>query len=278
MDYSKIYIELVERSFERELDCYTEKHHIIPRCMGGDNKERNLAILTPEEHYLAHQLLVKIYPDNKKLIYAAHMMCSKRPNNKLYGWLRRKSSEAIIGNKIWLGKTHSIESREKISKANIGKSPSIETRLKLSEAGKGRTHSPETKLKMAKIKTGKIHSDESKLKMSESKIGNQYSLGNVLSLETRQKISKSRMGKSPSNKGIPMSDEQKLKLSEATRGRPEHNKGVPMSEEQKLKISETLKGKASGNKGMKMSPESIAKRTASRKLNRELKLQQLDLT
>ena len=51
-----------------------------------------------------------------------------------------------------------------------------------------------------------------------------------------------------------------------------------MSEEQKLKISETLKGKASGNKGMKMSPESIAKRTASRKLNRELKLQQLDLT
>ena len=66
----------MERSFERELDCYVEKHHVIPKCMGGDNKSRNIAILTPEEHYVAHLLLVKIYPTNYQLVYAANMMGS----------------------------------------------------------------------------------------------------------------------------------------------------------------------------------------------------------
>lgn len=54
----------------------------------------NLAVLTPEEHYLAHQLLVKIYPDNHLLINAAAMMIPNRPSNKMYGWLKRRFSAA----------------------------------------------------------------------------------------------------------------------------------------------------------------------------------------
>ena len=108
MDYSKIYIELIERSFDRELDCYTEKHHVIPRCLGGDDKERNIAVLTPEEHYICHQLLVKIFPDNEKLVYAANMMCVGR-SNKRYGWLKRKFS------KTQRGKFVSDETRQRIS-------------------------------------------------------------------------------------------------------------------------------------------------------------------
>jgi hypothetical protein len=61
--------------------------------MGGNNSKDNLVYLTAEEHYVAHQLLVKIYPDNHKLIYAANMMCTNSPtgkrSNKLYGWLRK---------------------------------------------------------------------------------------------------------------------------------------------------------------------------------------------
>jgi hypothetical protein len=71
-----------------------ELHHIIPKCMGGCDSKENLAWLTPEEHYIAHQLLIKIYPNENKLIYAARMMTcpgSKcKRNNKMYGWLRRK--------------------------------------------------------------------------------------------------------------------------------------------------------------------------------------------
>jgi hypothetical protein len=73
---------------------YTEKHHIIPKCLGGSDEQSNLVNLTPEEHYIAHQLLVKIYPNSDSLVYAACMMIPNRPNNKLYGWLRRKLSQS----------------------------------------------------------------------------------------------------------------------------------------------------------------------------------------
>lgn len=95
MNYKKIYDSLIERGKSRILEEYTESHHIIPRCMGGDDSRDNLVDLTPEEHYLAHQLLVKIYPDNKRLAIAAAMMIPNRPSNKMYGWLKRKHSEAM---------------------------------------------------------------------------------------------------------------------------------------------------------------------------------------
>jgi len=92
MNYSKIYDKLIEKAKNRNIEGYCERHHIIPRCMGGSDDKENLVDLTPEEHYLAHQLLVKIYPDNLKLVKAAVMMIPSRPNNKMYGWLRRRFS------------------------------------------------------------------------------------------------------------------------------------------------------------------------------------------
>lgn len=73
---------------------------------GGTNDKDNLVDLTPEEHYVAHQLLVKIYPGNQGLIRAVHCMSSssyKNPrNNKSYGWIRRKFAEnnSGIGNSM----------------------------------------------------------------------------------------------------------------------------------------------------------------------------------
>lgn len=95
MNYKKIYDNLVFRGKSRLLDTYTEIHHIIPKCMGGTGDPKNLVALTPEEHYVAHQLLVKIYPKNNALFVAASMMAVNRPSNKLYGWIRRKHSEAM---------------------------------------------------------------------------------------------------------------------------------------------------------------------------------------
>ncbi len=94
MNYIIHYNLLINRARSRILDDYTEKHHIIPKCLGGSNTKENLVSLTPEEHYVAHQLLVKIHPDNKKLLHAAMMMlaCNKNQqrNNRIYGWLRRR--------------------------------------------------------------------------------------------------------------------------------------------------------------------------------------------
>jgi hypothetical protein len=93
MNYSKHYQALITRAQTRSLDTYTENHHIIPRCLGGSDDKSNLVRLTPEEHYLAHQLLIKIYPNIPALVNAAAMMIPNRPSNKLYGWLKRKFAE-----------------------------------------------------------------------------------------------------------------------------------------------------------------------------------------
>ena len=134
----------MERSFGRELEGYTEKHHIVPKCMGGDNKLRNIAILTPEEHYIAHQLLVKIYPENKKLIYALNMMSDRNPlirrvKSKRYGWIRRKVSEARMGY------SHSEETKRKISDSHKGKKLSDEHIAAMIASKTGSKMSPKSK-------------------------------------------------------------------------------------------------------------------------------------
>ena len=97
MNYKLIYEHLVKRGQERTIiDSYKEQHHIIPRCMGGGDSEDNLVDLTPEEHYVAHQLLVKIHPNNLHLVRACDIMSKDTKaskywrKNKMYGWLRRR--------------------------------------------------------------------------------------------------------------------------------------------------------------------------------------------
>lgn len=94
MNYSDHYNRLITRAKTRSLKVYSENHHVIPKCLGGTDENSNVVNLTPEEHYIAHLLLVKMYPNNHKLLQAAMMMRANRPSNKLYGWLRRKFSES----------------------------------------------------------------------------------------------------------------------------------------------------------------------------------------
>jgi hypothetical protein len=96
MNYKRLYDSLIERGKQREIvDGLYEKHHIVPRCLGGDDSKANLVKLTSEEHYVAHQLLVKLYPKNPRIVNAAAMMIPNRPSNKMYGWLKRKHQQAM---------------------------------------------------------------------------------------------------------------------------------------------------------------------------------------
>jgi hypothetical protein len=95
MNYLKHYKKLIDRSKDRIILGYSEKHHIVPRCLGGGNEIANIAILTAEEHFVAHQLLCKMHPGNYRLTMAAAMMCASRPTNKYYSWLRKKHAMAM---------------------------------------------------------------------------------------------------------------------------------------------------------------------------------------
>lgn len=101
MNYQRIYNNLVKRGQDRVLKEYSEKHHIIPRCLGGTDEVTNLVSLTPEEHYLCHLLLVKIYPKDIRLVRAAMFMTAsnttQKRNNKAYGWLKRQYSDYMRG-------------------------------------------------------------------------------------------------------------------------------------------------------------------------------------
>ena len=169
MNYVKHYNFLIDRAKNRILNCYSETHHIIPKCLGGSDEKSNLVELTAEEHFVAHQLLVKIYPGNYDLLHAAQMMTTSnrhhdRSKNKLYGWLRKQLAEETsrfnpmfieeikIKHKQRVKETQTKELRAKRSKHLSNKNPlkSDELRLKQSLLMKLRMQNPEFKQKMMK--------------------------------------------------------------------------------------------------------------------------------
>lgn len=104
MDYKKIYDQLIQRAKSRVSVGYIERHHIIPSCMGGDDTKENLVELYPEEHFVAHVLLLKIYKDTiyrYGLAKAVQNMTVSSRNHKevrkrkLYGWLKREHALAM---------------------------------------------------------------------------------------------------------------------------------------------------------------------------------------
>ena len=83
MNYQLIHDNIIDRAKTRVLpkDTYTERHHIIPRCMGGSDDKSNLVDLTGSEHFVIHQLLCEIYPNNTKLLSALWGMSNQKGGN-----------------------------------------------------------------------------------------------------------------------------------------------------------------------------------------------------
>lgn len=102
MNYKRIYDQLIQRGQDRVPNGYVERHHIVPLCMNGPDTKENKVALYPEEHFVAHALLLKIYKDTHyrySLAKAVHKMTvghdGKRVRRKLYGWLQREHALAM---------------------------------------------------------------------------------------------------------------------------------------------------------------------------------------
>lgn len=115
MNYHKIYQDLLEKCADRVLSqgTYVEQHHIIPKCMGGSNDVTNLVNLLPEEHLIAHLLLVKMHPNNIQLVYAANWMTSRVKNNKEYGWVKRQFAKVERNNKLGIPRDQTSVNKQK---------------------------------------------------------------------------------------------------------------------------------------------------------------------
>lgn len=84
MDYQKHYNLLIETRKKRNLvdGEYYEKHHIIPRSMGGTDESSNLIHLTAREHFIAHWLLWRIY-QNSEMAFAFYCLTYMSKNQKV---------------------------------------------------------------------------------------------------------------------------------------------------------------------------------------------------
>lgn len=128
MDYKKIHDAIIERAKTRILEGYKERHHIIPRCMGGSNDVSNLVDLTAREHFIVHKLLCEIYPKHHGILkgyYAMAMLKQNQRNISLtareYNYLRAEFAKRNTGVlNHYYGKKHSDEIRAKM-KQNSGR-------------------------------------------------------------------------------------------------------------------------------------------------------------
>jgi ribosomal protein L32 len=164
MNYQKIYDSIIYRAKQEELSGtrkrkngnYYERHHIVPKCLGGSDNKSNIVLLTAKEHFISHKLLCEMYPDNDKLKYAIWVMSNTKrtkryiPSGILYERIRNEI--AIVQSKARSGYVMSESTKQLLREINTGKKSSEATRKKISDSKKGKPKSEITRQRMTKPK------------------------------------------------------------------------------------------------------------------------------
>jgi hypothetical protein len=189
MNYLRIYCNLIRKAENRTPpEGYTEKHHIFPKSIFGNNNR--IVVFTAREHYISHALLEKIYinryglKDQRtiKMTYAHSAMKGNGgyTNSTLYEGARKRRSDVMKGKPLYIP---TEKHKEGMRQRRLGTKASDETKRKMSEAHKGRKnpHSEETKKNMRGKRPniageknpfyGKKHTPESIEKMSKKLLG-----------------------------------------------------------------------------------------------------------
>ena len=129
MNYKKIYYKIIQNRLLNPVDGYYEKHHIIPKSLGGSNNKENIVKLSAREHFICHYLLIKMYSKNSnewyKMIKAFMLMkaCSLNQkrycNSRLYEYQRIHFSKVQSNcqqgkknsqyNTMWIYNTNTLE-------------------------------------------------------------------------------------------------------------------------------------------------------------------------
>ena len=135
MNYKLIYDNLVKKYKELNLqkggEIYVEKHHIIPRCIGGTNTKENLVTLPAKAHYIAHLLLTKVYPkgtdEYNKMLKSWWLFKNYSPNSS--GFTKKKEEYVAL---LKLENT-----TKKRALTFSGQKHTVKTITKLKEADRG---------------------------------------------------------------------------------------------------------------------------------------------
>lgn len=205
--YTKWYFSIIHNAQLRKLSNYSykEKHHIIPRSLGGNNESVNLVNLTAREHFICHWLLTKMVDSESTppMIYALFAM--RAGNHKQHRYSTKITSRVYAT----LKEARSVL----VSQQLTGRPVSQKTKNKIRDSQKGvprKPHTEETKAKMREAhKHRKPESEETRLKKSLARKGKPSPLlGRTLSEEIKSKLRKPKS---------PRTEEHKKKLGDAVR-------------------------------------------------------------
>lgn len=229
--YLKWYLSIVSSALGRDnITGYVEQHHIFPKGMGGNNNCENIVILTAREHFICHLLLSKMVilsVDRKKMVYALLMLskCNnqnqqRRISSSTYERIKKDLSVLSSGeNNHFFGKTHTADSRKKIGEKSKGRIPSQDTRKKMSDSHVGRPPNLEAAKRgaLTRIANGNNrHTEQTKMTISLSRLGSKtgvpaWNAGKTKETnESVKKISDSKVGKEPWNKGVVGTDDSRI--------------------------------------------------------------------
>ena len=122
--YLNRYIRFIRDCQQKNLgfEGYTEKHHICPKSLFPEYKSLskhpwNNATLNARQHFIAHWILWKAYPDSNSMCYAFWTLSCIRDlkvNSKTYSKLKEEYRESIkeIQNRKIKNGTHNLLDRE----------------------------------------------------------------------------------------------------------------------------------------------------------------------
>ena len=246
--YHRWYFNIILRAKSRsDFTGYSERHHIIPKSLGGSNEPENLVRLTAREHFICHWLLIKMVIDDRHKTSMRYALVRMSHINDHTGGRRVITSRnfeiirkhaALAASETHKGRIFSEETRKKLRESRIGKTVSAETRQKMI----GRKYSEESRKKMSESQKRLPTRPEllaQLRKMADARIGIK------LSEATKVKIREARA------KQV-YSDEARRKMSESHMGNPSPRKGKKMTEEareiMKQKMKETIARKKQLNR------------------------------
>ena len=205
---------------------YYENHHLIPRSLGGQDKNSNLVLLTGREHFLCHWLLTKFCHSTqhtKKMQKAFWSMARKSKKHKRqissakYEIAKRELSKSLLGHEHFGPFVQSKESNDKRRNKLKGKpkSPMKESTkqiLREQRLGKPLNHTPEHREYLAKKAAELGRRDKSGDK-------NPF-YGKKHSAETIAKLKRPKSEEHKEKLRGPKSDEHIAKMKEAFKNRP----------------------------------------------------------
>jgi len=231
MNYKLAYDRLIQWRQSNLPTGYFEKHHIIPRCLGGSDEPSNIVRLTGREHFVAHVLLAKIH--GGKLWVAVLRMKNRNSQDKYIN--SRLYEKARICWSEWSSKNQRGENHWAYGKPSPKRGIKLPNRSGENHWAYGKPMAEHVKQALIAVNTGSKRTEETKKKMGEWQRGeNNNMYGKKMSEEHKallrakadewfKNATPEQLKERAKNRiGLKRSDESKAKMSASRKGRKGH--------------------------------------------------------